>query len=227
MMRSFPTRLVDSVTRVALLTPCLLTCLACATPFAIENLEEGMTAETVRENFGAPRASEPGPSSSEASWTYVHETLAPWPLTVGPMPLRVAVASIVQVLCVHVCLVASYDMFGDWRMLFVEKEPVVLHFEEEKLAGWEVLPSLRFEAGTGGGYHSGWGESSVADSMRGHVEHSNQAVKAYQSAIDRYKAGGLSQSELRQINSLGREIRHAPNAREIRAIRHKIEKVGK
>ena len=49
MMRSFLIRLANSVTRAALLVPCLLVCLACATPFPIDSLEEGMTHETVRE----------------------------------------------------------------------------------------------------------------------------------------------------------------------------------
>jgi hypothetical protein len=61
MMRSFPTRLVSSATRTVLLIPCLLICLVCATPFPIENLEEGMTTETVRERFGAPEAMGPHP----------------------------------------------------------------------------------------------------------------------------------------------------------------------
>ena len=52
-MRSFPTRLVDSAAEV-LLIPCLLLLLACATPFPIESLEEGMTTQTVRESFGEP-----------------------------------------------------------------------------------------------------------------------------------------------------------------------------
>ena len=33
--------------RSFLLVPCLLICLACATPFPLDSLEEGMTAETV------------------------------------------------------------------------------------------------------------------------------------------------------------------------------------
>ncbi len=43
MMRISLTR---SVTRVVLLASCLLIGLACVTRFPIENLEEGMTAET-------------------------------------------------------------------------------------------------------------------------------------------------------------------------------------
>jgi hypothetical protein len=42
--------------RSFLLALCLLVCLACATPLPIENLEEGMTTEAVREEFGEPEA---------------------------------------------------------------------------------------------------------------------------------------------------------------------------
>ncbi len=54
MVRSFLTCLVGSVTRVVLLAPCLLICLACATPFPLENLEKGMTMEQATEAFGGP-----------------------------------------------------------------------------------------------------------------------------------------------------------------------------
>ena len=60
MMRSFLTRLVTSVHRRLLLAPSLLICLACATPFPFENLEEGIPAETAREEFGEPEAIENG-----------------------------------------------------------------------------------------------------------------------------------------------------------------------
>ena len=53
-MRSCLTRLVISVTRMVLVVPCLLICLACATPFPFEKLEEGMTTEAVRQEFGEP-----------------------------------------------------------------------------------------------------------------------------------------------------------------------------
>ena len=58
--------------RSFLLAPCLLVCLACATPFPVENLEKGMTAEAVRENFGASEAMGtefPWPGRAESSWT--------------------------------------------------------------------------------------------------------------------------------------------------------------
>ena len=44
MMRSF------------LLAPCLLICLACATPFPYEKLQKDMTADGVRQTFGEPRS---------------------------------------------------------------------------------------------------------------------------------------------------------------------------
>ena len=61
MLRSFLSRLVGSAPRSLLLPPSLAICLACATPFPIDDLEEGMTTETARENFGAPEAITPWP----------------------------------------------------------------------------------------------------------------------------------------------------------------------
>ncbi len=53
-MRSFLTRFPNSFIGVVLLIPCLLICLACATPFPIESLEKGMTMEQATEAFGEP-----------------------------------------------------------------------------------------------------------------------------------------------------------------------------
>ena len=90
-MRSFP-RLCRFVYRGCCLAFGFLICLSCAKPFAHENLQEGMTAETVRADFGAPRTEEA--TSDRVYWTYLHEEVDPFPLQVGPIPLRVAVASI-------------------------------------------------------------------------------------------------------------------------------------
>jgi hypothetical protein len=125
-MRSFPTCLVDSATWTVLLAPCLLICVACATPFPIENLEEGMTTETVRENFGEPEAIETEPGVPRSDWTYVHEEKDWWqwfltflPLTYPVIPLDVA--------------------FGNpWDDQYVIRGSVVLHFAGEKLVRWDV-----------------------------------------------------------------------------------------
>ncbi len=112
--------------RSFLLAPCLLICLACATPFPIENLEEGMTTETVRENFGAPEAIETKPEGVESDWTYVHEELdgfftsVLWPMA----PLFVA---------------ASWLLNFEWDDPYMRTSDVILHFEDEKLARWEVI----------------------------------------------------------------------------------------
>ena len=74
MLRSFLTRLVGSAPRSLLLPPSLAICLACATSFPVENLEKGMTAETVLENFGLPETVDrPMDATTWAAWTYVHE----------------------------------------------------------------------------------------------------------------------------------------------------------
>ena len=148
-MRSFLTRFPNSLIGVVLLVPCLLIGLACATPFPVENLEEGMTAETARENFGAPEAIGTEPGGVESSWTYLHEELEPLPLPVGPMPLRVAVASIWGV--PFFLVFALVDVFTDelyWDFMYVSRAPVVLQFEGEKLVRWEVLPDIR-DSGSG------------------------------------------------------------------------------
>ena len=156
MVRSFLTHLVDSAARVVLLALCLLICLACATPFPTESLKEGMTAETVRENFGTPEAIETKPGGVESSWTYLHEELEPLPLTVGPMPLRVAVSSIwgVPLLWFFAFLdLISDELTGEnWNHSYVSRAPVVLQFEGEKLVRWEVLPDIRDSFDTGSGY---------------------------------------------------------------------------
>jgi hypothetical protein len=66
-------RLLNSVTRIVLLVPCLLVCISCATPFPFENLQEGMTAEAVREEFGKPEATEADlGGDGKSCWTYWH-----------------------------------------------------------------------------------------------------------------------------------------------------------
>jgi hypothetical protein len=52
----------------------LMFSLACATPFALESLEEGMASEAVRENVGEPEAVESDPKEMTACWSYVHES---------------------------------------------------------------------------------------------------------------------------------------------------------
>ena len=54
MVRSFVTRFPNSLIDVVLLAPCLLICLACVTPFPLENLEKGMTMQQATEAFGEP-----------------------------------------------------------------------------------------------------------------------------------------------------------------------------
>jgi hypothetical protein len=154
MMRISLTR---SITPVVLLASCLLIGLACATSFPIESLEEGMTAEMVRERFGAAEAMESKLEGVESAWTYLHEELDPIPLTFGPMPLRVAVASIwgVPLFWGFALLdVMSDELEGEnWNHVYISRAPVVLQFEEEKLAQWEVLPDIRDSLNTGSSYY--------------------------------------------------------------------------
>ncbi len=155
MLRSFLTRLVDSVTPAFLLALCLLIGLACATPFPIESLEEGMTAETVREKFGAPEAIETEPGDAEASWTYLHEEQA-W----GPTVLFSSIA------LPHCILLTPFIALFDGHPCFswsVERKPVVLQFAEGKLASWEVLPDPRGSLWDQPGGYSGDDDSDFQD----------------------------------------------------------------
>lgn len=122
MLRSFPIRLVDSAAGLPLI-PCLLLLLACATPFPIERLAEGMTTETVRESFGEPEAISEL-RGGESSWTYSHEEQN-WFFTLHPLtPFFIPINLVV----------------GDlWKLPYVTSKPVVLQFEEQKLVRWEVI----------------------------------------------------------------------------------------
>lgn len=135
-MRSFPTRLANSVTRTVFLVPCLLVCLACVTPtpFPIENLEKGMTPEAVRVEFGEPELIETVPGGEKWSlWTYENEQQN-W--------FNTAIFS--TVLLPHCIILTAATMpFGaeHWCagiVSYVEEGSVILLFEKEKLAGWTV-----------------------------------------------------------------------------------------
>ncbi len=136
-MRSFLTRFSNSLIGVVLLVPCLLICLACATPFPFQNLEEGMTAEMVRQKFGAPELIETNPrwdisdgpavlTGVESSWTYVDEELL-WGyfgFLVPPLLLSIPICAAIP--------------DTPWDCLYINTRPVLLHFEAEELVHWNV-----------------------------------------------------------------------------------------
>ncbi len=158
------------------LRPCLLICLACATPtpFPIENLEEGMTTETVREKFGEPEAIETEPEGAEPSWTYVHEEQA-WRHTVMSYSIGIP----------HCIISTAWMPFVEGHPCYswnVERKPVVLQFTEGKLTSWEVLPDPRRSWEDQLGSYSGydwnrfnryqWGRSKdAAHHAKGHKHH--------------------------------------------------------
>ena len=133
MMRSYLTRLVNSVTQVAPVTPCLLIGLACATPFPVENLEEGMTAEVVRESFGEPAAIMKI-GLVGANWGYVDEKQN-WNETVASSTLFLPVCALVTA----VTMPFGWEHWCSALLPTVEEGKVVLQFEWEKLARWEVF----------------------------------------------------------------------------------------
>lgn len=129
-MRSFLTRLINGVGRVVLLVPCLLSCLACATPFRFENLKHRMPAEAVREKFGAAKATEAAAGTAEFCWTYWHED-QDWlqtffPFTLLSIPLAALAPGIT------------------WKAWYAPRSAVLLDFREEKLVRWEVVQSFYY-----------------------------------------------------------------------------------
>ena len=133
--------------RSFLLAPCLLICLACATPFPLDNLEEGMTYETVRENFGEPVVTDAvwDPTifwrgtwayHTESSLTYVDEEQN-WKSSVLfslLLPHQIAFSVIGAV---GSLVTGKLDFRWDWA--YVERKPVVLYFEHEQLVRWKVI----------------------------------------------------------------------------------------
>ena len=123
MMRSFLTRLSSSVAQGSLLTPCLLICLACATPFPFENLQEGMTTEAVLEKFGEPKATEA--RGAQSCWTYWNEE-QDWFGTFFPIsPLGT--------------LLSAPFYPTTWDGWYIIRNSVFLHFYEEKLVNWVAI----------------------------------------------------------------------------------------
>jgi hypothetical protein len=133
MVQSILTRFETSLIGVVLLVHCLLASLACVTPFPIENLEEGMAKETVREKFGAPEAMgmrygaldamgvHPKP---ESYWTYVDEKTDWGAFIFPPFLLSIPVLAVWPE--------------RSWNQFYLIKNPVVLDFEAGKLVQWRV-----------------------------------------------------------------------------------------
>ena len=122
--------------RSFLLASCLLVCLACATPLPLDSLEEGMTTEAVRENFGEPEAnSTTEPEGMDSSWSYVHEEQN-WFFTV--MSSTLFLPHCILLTAVSMPFVSAEHWCGVFLPV-VGKGKVVLHFEEEKLVCWDVI----------------------------------------------------------------------------------------
>ena len=166
MPRSFPTRFPNSLTRTVLLAPCLLVCLACATPLPLDDLEKGMTTEAVRAEFGEPAWTV---ESTHPIWNYFDEKQN-WGGTVY------------CVLIAPMCAVLSpISLLDEGRTLFhvfgVGQRPVALYFEANKLDRWAVGS---FPTGKGQPISSGaealhrWMQNSATDYQhhaQGHKHH--------------------------------------------------------
>jgi hypothetical protein len=109
--------------RSFLLVPCLLIGLACATPFPVENLKEGMMPLEVRQAVGEPRFIAPN-----GVWMYTHEEQE-WVFTFFPLTPF---------------LIPLFAVLPDrrWDEAYVIKNDVFLHFQEEGLVYWQVTEPL-------------------------------------------------------------------------------------
>ena len=168
MLRSLLTLRPNSPVGVVLLVPCLLICLACATPFPIENLEEGMTTEAVRGEFGEPESIEPEPGGAESTWTYVHEERSDlfWPLTV----------MFSTVFLPHCMVISAWTLTvaGEFACIAIDEKDVFLHFEGEKLARWHVIGP--YYSGDGGfnpfdPYYQSFWDTDAGHHQKGHTHH--------------------------------------------------------
>ncbi len=117
---TFRNRLADSAAPAALLIPCLLVCLSCATPFPFDKLEEGLSAETVLTELGPPEAIQVGLGDAGPCWCYVHEKQM-WTNTIS-FPITPFMIPFMKT----------------WSDAYFTREEVVLHFEEEKLVRWNL-----------------------------------------------------------------------------------------
>jgi len=125
-MRPFSSRLGGPAAQTLLPVLCVAIQLACATSFPVENLEEGMTAKTVLENFGEPKAIETNSlASARSSWPYVDQEQH-WQMFIFPQFL----------LSIPICALLP-DV--PWDYLYVLEGSVVLDFEAKKLVSWEVI----------------------------------------------------------------------------------------
>jgi hypothetical protein len=110
----------------AILVPFLLICLACATPFPFESLGEGMTAEAVHDEFGAPIATDPN------CLTYWHESQR-WFFIFFPLtPLLIPIIAAMEGIPLSEAAHFSY----------VRQEPVLIDFDAEGLTKWELVKTI-------------------------------------------------------------------------------------
>ena len=120
--------------RSFLLAPCLLICLACVTPFPFENLEEGMTTETLRERFGEPdfvtNYFVTNWSGNVSGWTYVHEE-RDWADTIF-------YSTVFLPMCIWISAI-TLPLRGEIGCNSIDETKVVLHVVGEELLNWDVI----------------------------------------------------------------------------------------
>jgi outer membrane protein assembly factor BamE (lipoprotein component of BamABCDE complex) len=116
----------------------LASCLACVTPVPVERLEEGMSADAVREAFGEPEAMGVEPEGDVSTWIYVDEELDVV-LAILASPLWVTTP-----LALAMSLLPGQehqwdDFYAGLRGVSPDSKNVLLFFEADHLARWDVV----------------------------------------------------------------------------------------
>jgi hypothetical protein len=88
-----------------------------------------MTAEAVREEFGAPVAKEVGWLDTGPCWTYLHEKRR-W---LNNVLMFWAIPFVAAICAAEGC---------DWIDGYVTRKPVLLDFKDEKLVRWDMIEPI-------------------------------------------------------------------------------------
>jgi hypothetical protein len=92
-----------------------------------------MTTEAVREEFGAPDATEADlGEDAKSCWTYWHEGALWFLYPPSPFFLPALMATLVFIPWSG----------GPWDTMWVYREPVLLDFEEEELVRWKAITTI-------------------------------------------------------------------------------------
>ncbi len=198
-MRSFPTRLVSSVSRSLLPAPCLLLCLACLTPLTFDEIEGAMTMAQATAAFGEPISTSTQELSEAVTLLQKEndriyerlESVVGLSETLGPVSRKLEQSStqtlgsleeLVAVLAssgqgVRSTWVYSHKEYGWMAGNIIERWKVELLFEGNKLASWEMSPDP---------YPPATGTSSYSDPFPSTSFHSSKDTRHHRKGHDHH-----------------------------------------